>query len=80
MSFLTDEAKRLIRLEGYLRRAGIPKSGPAGSSPSTFKRDLTKLRAEMGAVIQWRGDHYSLINREWPGVVPHVLAELKRVG
>lgn len=76
-TLLTDEARRLLRLERQLRGAGIP-AGRYEASLATFKRDLSRLLSELGAVIVWQGDRYCLVNRDWPGVMPHVFDEAAR--
>lgn len=80
-ALLSEEASRLLHMERALRGAGLPVGGPGLASPATFKRDLSRLRSEMGAVVVWDTQcrRYFLKNREWPGVLPHVLSEAATV-
>lgn len=77
-ALLSAEARRLLALEQRLRGAGIPKGGVRGVSVATFKRDLRRLRDELGAVVVF--DHfeesYRLKNADWPGVAATLVAEI----
>ena len=74
---LTDEAIRLLRMEDQLRRNGMPVGGVLLASPATFKRDLRRLRCDLGAVVvfDFFDRRYRLLNANWTGVMPHILAE-----
>jgi len=77
-ALLSAEARRLLSLESRLRGGGIPKGGVHGSSPATFKRDLRRLRDELGAVVVFDHfeDRYRLTNLDWPGVAAQLIAEV----
>lgn len=77
---LTAEAQRLLAMERQLRGAGLPPGGPDLASLATFKRDLQRLRTDLGAVVAWDNfvKRYRLRNPSWVGVMPHLIDEANR--
>lgn len=82
---LSDRAIRLRKLERMLRPGGVVPcrrlQSVAGASIATFKRDLDCLRLDFGARIAYVPAEfgYRLENLDWPGVLPALVDELRRV-
>lgn len=71
---------RLLLMERQLREGGIPVACASTASVPTFKRDLQRLRAELGAVVVFNRNSmvYELRNQDWSGVMPHLLEEVQQ--
>lgn len=80
-ALLTDAGRRLVQIERALRaRQRVTFRDlrqVLNASPATVKRDLMRLRGDMGAVIVYdpRTRTYTLHNPSWPGVLPAIYAE-----
>lgn len=80
-ALISGTCARLLLLEKKLRQGGIPQAHAYEvASIGTFKCDLSMLRDELGAVIVYDASSkvYELRNKDWPGVLPHVIEEAER--
>lgn len=81
---LSPTGLRLVQIERALRSRRRPSRRElcdlTGASRPTFKRDLTRLRDELGAVIVYDpfSGGYELRNHDWQGVLPAIYAEIGR--
>lgn len=78
---LSSQGVRLIHMERLLRWGKpMPLSRLCPhASRAQFKRDLSTLREDFGATIEYYpGEGYVLTDLKWPGLLPLVLQELGR--
>lgn len=81
VALLTRTAHRMCRLDRLLRAGLLVRRSVLmeeyGVSLATFKRDLSFLRSQTGAVIVFDRftNSYRLVNRDWRGVMAKLYEE-----